>query len=58
MFYDNNIWLSGKVWNSVQLKAIVEENLRFISSFDVARYSIIVGSNTSHLLYLNNLNVC
>uniref|UniRef100_A0A915D8I8 Nucleoporin Nup43 n=1 Tax=Ditylenchus dipsaci TaxID=166011 RepID=A0A915D8I8_9BILA len=52
----NNIWLSGKMWNNIQLKALVEEDPKLISTFDVAQNSLVVGSNTANLLLLNNLN--
>ncbi|KAI1725717.1 nucleoporin Nup43 [Ditylenchus destructor] len=52
----DNIWLSGKMWNSIQLKALAEDDPKLISTFDVSQDSIIIGSNTATLMLLNNIN--
>jgi hypothetical protein len=51
----NNVWLSGKVWNNIQLKALVEGDPKLVSCFDVAQNSVVVGSNTASLLLLDNM---
>lgn len=51
-----NHWLSSSIWDSVQLKALLEDNPKYISSFDICKDSIVIGSNTSDILLLENIN--
>jgi len=52
-----NIWVSGRAWNNIQLKAIVEEDPRLISSFDVSLDALVVGCYTGDLALVDNLNL-
>jgi len=53
-----NVWLSGKAWGGIQLRALVEEDPRLISSFDVSLNSLVVGSHTGTLAYVEDMNLC
>lgn len=50
-----NFWLSSNIWDSVQLKSLIDDDSERISAFDICKDSIVVGSNTSDIMLFENI---
>ena len=63
--FRENPWLMANVYSSIQLTEMLEDDLKFISTFDVSPRAIIVGSDSSTLALIentkfmwNNIQIC
>uniref|UniRef100_A0A914C7A8 Nucleoporin Nup43 n=1 Tax=Acrobeloides nanus TaxID=290746 RepID=A0A914C7A8_9BILA len=52
--FRENPWLMANVYSSIQLTEMLEDDLKFISTFDVSPRAIIVGSDSSTLALIEN----
>ncbi len=52
-----NIWISSRAWDNIQLKAVVEEDPRLISSFDVSLDALVVCSHAGALAVVDKLDL-
>lgn len=51
-----NIWLSARASTNMQLRTLVEEEPRLLSSFDIVQGALVAASHTAELMLLSGVN--